>query len=405
MNGEYEVFISYRRSDGHTAGRLYDRLERDFGRIFIDVEMRGGRDFQQETMGALATAPVVVAVIGRAWMSRWNQWRLHMPRDWVRRELVACLSRRDLLLLPVLVDDGISMPTAQMLPEPLRPLCNRQATRLRKEHWRSDVEPLVRNIKRRLMLGTKAKARPTIPREVAYLCNRVDQLDELERLCKASRDRRSLVCVLPGHKWEAHDGFLRRVRDGKVLEKGFGIVDGGAGMDIRPLQWNRGQKDHELALRAALKRELLGSSTEEDRSLEAFLQSTGRPMVFTLQLISSDLRTHGGGLVDRFRSAWNQLLDRLTHPPVQPLVLWIDLKYDDPKQDIQLEAPQKLPKLKPVDEGEIFNWMVLDGVRRFITGHERALRELPYNEKYYLEPGRLHMDRFADAVYDLMQPE
>ena len=66
------VFVSYRRDDapGH-AGRLYDRLVTRFGedRVFMDVDsIDPGEDFVEAIESTLASASVVIVVIGPAWV-------------------------------------------------------------------------------------------------------------------------------------------------------------------------------------------------------------------------------------------------------------------------------------------------------------------------------------------------
>jgi hypothetical protein len=67
------IFISYRREDsaGH-AGRIYDRLEREFGdscRLFMDVDaIPLGVDFAKHLTEEVATCDVLLAVIGRQWV-------------------------------------------------------------------------------------------------------------------------------------------------------------------------------------------------------------------------------------------------------------------------------------------------------------------------------------------------
>ena len=67
------IFISYRRDDssGH-AGRLFDKLVDRFGkdRIFMDIDtIEPGEDFVKVIEEAVASCEVLIAVIGRSWLS------------------------------------------------------------------------------------------------------------------------------------------------------------------------------------------------------------------------------------------------------------------------------------------------------------------------------------------------
>ncbi len=63
-----KVFICYRREDSqHQTGRLYDRLELEFGaeNVFKDVDsVPVGSDFRLVLRSAIECCDVVLAVIG-----------------------------------------------------------------------------------------------------------------------------------------------------------------------------------------------------------------------------------------------------------------------------------------------------------------------------------------------------
>ena len=68
-----KVFISYRRDDsaGH-AGRVHDRLEREFGRdlLFMDVDaVPLGVNFVTVLSEEVAKCDVLLAVIGPNWLN------------------------------------------------------------------------------------------------------------------------------------------------------------------------------------------------------------------------------------------------------------------------------------------------------------------------------------------------
>jgi hypothetical protein len=280
----------------------------------MDVDQRGGTRFREATLGTLGGVPVVVVVVGRGWMSWWNRWRLRRPDDWVRSELLASLQRTDLLLLPVLVD-GVQMPDARTLPEPLRPFCDCVARRVRAEDWVRDVEPVVQDIKDYLERSRRVLPRSRIPRRVAYLCDRLNQIEQLEKLCVAARKDRSLVCVVPGHEEDAHEGFLGRVMDDRVLQKGFGVPPKVKVERRRLHDPHRRRSDPLQALCSALKYSRSESFTLDDSELEGLLQDTVRPVVFTMQVLASDLGKYGPRIMEDFAAAWNVLIKRLESVP------------------------------------------------------------------------------------------
>ena len=85
------IFISYRRIDSAGyAGRIYDRLVANFGveAIFMDVDtIEGGTDFVKVLEDAVQSCDVLIALIGRQWLSvtdKDGKRRLDNPEDFVR---------------------------------------------------------------------------------------------------------------------------------------------------------------------------------------------------------------------------------------------------------------------------------------------------------------------------------
>src|SRR2546430_2263720 len=87
------IFVSYRRDDssGH-AGRLFDKLVAHFGkdRIFMDIDtIEPGEDFVSVIEHAVASCEILLAIIGRNWLSGTvgDTERLKDPNDFVRVEI------------------------------------------------------------------------------------------------------------------------------------------------------------------------------------------------------------------------------------------------------------------------------------------------------------------------------
>jgi hypothetical protein len=158
------VFISYRREDcpGH-AGRLFDRLRSRFGAhsVFIDVAgIEAGIDFVVALEEAVGSCDVLVAVIGREWVTssdRNGRRRLDDPEDFLRLEIATAL-KRNVRVIPVLVEDA-PMPSPDVLPDALAPLTRRQAVELRDTRWDADVDDLI------TQLAKLVRPAPPIPRE------------------------------------------------------------------------------------------------------------------------------------------------------------------------------------------------------------------------------------------------
>ncbi len=147
------IFISYRRDDAAAwAGRLHERLSRDISksRLFMDVDnIAPGLDFVKVLDDQVAQCDVLLAVIGRGWLSATNrggQRRLDDPDDFVRIEIESAL-KRDVRVIPILVD-GAEMPAAGDLPETLAPLARRNALSLSHARFAGEVRTLIEDLSR-----------------------------------------------------------------------------------------------------------------------------------------------------------------------------------------------------------------------------------------------------------------
>ena len=153
------IFISYRRDDtaGH-AGRLFDRLSGTFGAdgVFMDVDdIRRGEDFADTLAERLKQSDVLLAVIGRQWLTLTDQAgmrRLDKADDWVRGEISAAICG-GLLVVPVLIR-GAALPKAADLPADIRALAGRQMADVRDGSWNDDIARLCKDIKRRRSRGS-----------------------------------------------------------------------------------------------------------------------------------------------------------------------------------------------------------------------------------------------------------
>jgi hypothetical protein len=150
-----KVFISYRRDDsaGH-AGRVMDRLESEFGRdhLFMDVDsIPLGMNFVKVLREEVAKCRVLLAVIGPNWSDARDEdrtRRLENPNDFVRIEIATAL-QRDISVIPILLD-GAKIPKANQLPDELKELASRNGLDVRHVSFRSDMDKLIRGLKSQL---------------------------------------------------------------------------------------------------------------------------------------------------------------------------------------------------------------------------------------------------------------
>ncbi len=155
------VFISYRRDDsaGH-AGRVHDRLEREFGRdlLFMDVDaIPLGANFAKVLGDEVGKCDVLLAIIGPGWLDARDDAgnrRLDNLNDFVRIEIAAAL-KRDIPVIPILLE-GTRVPRPEQLPEDMRELAFRNGLDVRHASFHIDMDKLIRGLK-------PAAPRPSAP--------------------------------------------------------------------------------------------------------------------------------------------------------------------------------------------------------------------------------------------------
>ena len=161
------IFISYRRNDSAAyAGWLFDRLAGHFGRdqIFKDVDsIELGDDFAVAISDAVASCRVLLALIGDRWLTVTGKAgrRLDNPRDFVRLEIEAALSR-NIRVIPILID-GAKMPDADQLPASLAGLRARQALELSTNRFDSDFGRLLKVLDKTFSTSQTARPRTATP--------------------------------------------------------------------------------------------------------------------------------------------------------------------------------------------------------------------------------------------------
>lgn len=129
------VFISYRRADTQVeAELLYERLLPRLAplSVFLDrSDLEGGSKWEAEIDAALASAKVLLVLIGENWLTsaKDGEPRLFQERDVLRSEIEAALGRDDIRVIPVLVGNA-KLPGRDQLPSSISALASREVVRL-----------------------------------------------------------------------------------------------------------------------------------------------------------------------------------------------------------------------------------------------------------------------------------
>ncbi len=206
------VFISYRRSDSAgTASLLRKTLGDALGveSAFQDVVgIDLGSSFPDVLKDQLRQSVIVLAVIGRDWLSAANEFtqrRIDFEDDWVHEELSIALTSESITVIPVLVD-GATMPPVEALPLALQSLPTRNAVTLHHDAFDESALRLIKRLHQLLNEGDKVagpadsqappahlnEIRETLRQELARFANRqaafyaiASTVDEVSRLLPA----------------------------------------------------------------------------------------------------------------------------------------------------------------------------------------------------------------------------
>lgn len=147
------LFISYRRQDTQWIARaLHRHLSEGFGqhRVFMDrIEIRGGDQWRTAIDNALHRATVVLAIIGRQWLTLKDEYgrpRIDQPEDWVHTEVRTSLNHRK-KLIPLYVDGADLITDPKFLPSDIAGMIDSQGIGLTENYWDAGLYELVRRLK------------------------------------------------------------------------------------------------------------------------------------------------------------------------------------------------------------------------------------------------------------------
>lgn len=177
------IFISYRQADAKAwAIALRDDLAKVFGndRVFLDKDTLRAGNWREQIQRELERCKVVLVVIGPRWLTiadEQNRPRIQLADDVHHQEIAFVLSRSDVTVIPVLVDEA-PMPRADQLPPDLRKLPDQQARSIGDTQARrkADLAVLVEDIRSVGGIEPRAQSAPqnqlvtgTAPERIGWL--------------------------------------------------------------------------------------------------------------------------------------------------------------------------------------------------------------------------------------------
>lgn len=159
------IFINYRRG-GHLGLVLAvrERLVAHFGadRVFLDTtSIRAGVRYPVELEAQLDAADVVLAMIHPGWAAHPGLWPPRQEKDWVSIELIRALNRST-PIIPLLLE-GAPYLESDALPEKLRPVALKQASRVRAESLSRDVDLVVPALEDHISRSWEPGDEPPLP--------------------------------------------------------------------------------------------------------------------------------------------------------------------------------------------------------------------------------------------------
>lgn len=146
-----KIFISYRRSEAeYIAGSLARDLRRHFGeeQIFRDKEdVEGGISWRKKVLDEIDRNVAVLILFSKEWVNvrdENGQRRIDNPDDPLRLEIADAI-KDSAKIIPILLENA-QMPSAQELPEELRPIAEINALKLRDAEWQFDLDRICKTL-------------------------------------------------------------------------------------------------------------------------------------------------------------------------------------------------------------------------------------------------------------------
>jgi hypothetical protein len=144
-----KIFMSYRREESESeTDRIYEKLTEYFGddAVFKDsYSIPSGDEFPKTIKRAAEQCFVGLVVIGKRWPAIFAE-RQNSPTDWVKTEIELLLSRKEVKIIPILVQNA-SMPPREALPDSIQALATRQGPLVRSgPDFKNDMTQLIEAI-------------------------------------------------------------------------------------------------------------------------------------------------------------------------------------------------------------------------------------------------------------------
>lgn len=256
-----------------------------------------------------------------------------------------------------------------------------------------------------------------IPPNLPYLCNRIDQENELYRALEehqqGDQSNRPFIAVIHGDEADCTDAFLLRLRD-SYLPKIFSQH-----LETHFIQWPRPSKDNPNPVASAV--QCLETSVR--RTFEE-IKDRSAPLVIAVHISTSWCDPFGKQLIEAYFSFWNE------HPGIGRLLInflcityvhgewWNILKRRGlRKLNREIKASFEclesrvnigkvlLSQLPAIDEEQAKGWARLHEVRLFWNADIELLIEhvrRPYRSRFFFSQRLIPMQVLAPQLRDIL---
>ena len=149
-NVQYDIFISYRRSDGFATARLiYDRLEKAGYRVSFDMETLRSGNFNTQLYERIEKCRDVLVIVSKDAL----QFRENPEHDWLRLEVAHALKHKK-NIIPVFLRD-VAVPQKEDMPEDIADLVMKNGVTASEEHFDSTIGKIKRLLRSRRKIRNK----------------------------------------------------------------------------------------------------------------------------------------------------------------------------------------------------------------------------------------------------------
>lgn len=149
-NVQYDIFISYRRSDGFATARLiYDRLEKVGYRVSFDMETLRSGNFNTQLYERIEKCRDVLVIVSKDAL----QFRENPEHDWLRLEVAHALKHKK-NIIPVFLRD-VAVPQKEDMPDDIADLVMKNGVTASEEHFDSTIGKIKRLLRSRRKIRNK----------------------------------------------------------------------------------------------------------------------------------------------------------------------------------------------------------------------------------------------------------